>query len=419
MINRTIAPELSQVKHIKLAEPTTCSSASGIPFYFIENIPEDVVKLTLQFAAGKIHQTHLLQSVFTTDLLLSGTPTKSQNEIQESIDFYGGYVQCDMAAERSSVTIYALNKNIEAIYAIVFDALINANFPENEFEQHRTIEKQKFIVSLEKNASKARKYFMNSLFAGTPFDSNAAADDFDKITREQCIDFHKYYFLNGLVDVNIIGNLSETFKQKLMNQLDALKNKHVTNLTVDLNPRIGLMEEKKEGSLQTAIRIGRPLFTPEHSDYMAFDVLNTLLGGYFGSRLMSNIREDKGYTYGIGSGVASMKSLGYFFISTEVGVDVKEATLQEIKNEIERLQTELVDEDELNLVRNYMIGQLLKSTDGPFAMMNQFLFLNMYSLDANYFDRYIQTIEEITPEQLQTLAQTYLNWDSFSIVTVG
>lgn len=134
---------------------------------------------------------------------------------------------------------------------------------------------------------------------------------------------------------------------------------------------------------------------------------------------MSNIREDKGYTYGIGSGVVSMKSLGYFYIATEVGVEVKEDALFQIRHEIERLQTELVTEEELELVRNYMIGQMLKSTDGPFAMMNQFLFLNWYELDTTYFDTYMKTIQTISPEQIRELAQKYLKWETFSIITVG
>lgn len=419
MTDRTKAPEIYSTEHIQLATPSTRTSDSGIPFYFIENIPEDAVKITLEFAAGKMYQNRSLQAGFTADLLLSGTATKTQQEIQESIDFFGGYVQSEMAMERSSLTIYGLKKNIASIFEIVKDAFFNATFPEDEFERHRTIEKQKFIVNMEKNAVKARKLFINHLFQGTPFHSNADIPDFDEISRQDCIDFYESYFKQCLIDVNVVGNLDDTFKEKLINDLSPLKINIPTPPAFELHPETGFFEEKKEKALQTAIRIGKPLFTPEHPDYIAFDVVNTLLGGYFGSRLMSNIREDKGYTYGIGSGVVSMKSLGYFYIATEVGVEVKEDALFQIRHEIERLQTELVTEEELELVRNYMIGQMLKSTDGPFAMMNQFLFLNWYELDTTYFDTYMKTIQTISPEQIRELAQKYLKWETFSIITVG
>lgn len=419
MINRLLAPHTSQVTHIKIAKPVVLKTASGIPFYFIEEIPEDAVKITLSFAAGKMHQTHILEASFAVDLLLSGTFTKTQHEIQEAIDFYGGYVQCEMGMERSSVTIYGLNKNISAIYEIIFDAMSNPIYPEREFEQHRTIERQKYLVSMEKNAYRARKYFINSLLRDTPFDSATNVEDFDKITRNQCIDFHQKHILKGLIDMNVVGNLPIELKTKLLTDFNDWQNIHGTYLSCSLNPKTGLVEEKKAEALQTAVRIGKILFTPQHEDYMAFDVLNTILGGYFGSRLMSNIRENKGYTYGIGSGVVSMKSLGYFYISTEVGVNVKEDTLKEIRFEIEKLQTELVNESELDLVRNYMIGQMLKSTDGPFAMMNQFLFLDNYNLPSDYFDKYIQTIQTITPEKIRELAMNYLNWNTFSIISVG
>ena len=419
MINRSIAPKTTPITHIEIAKPTVEWSASKVPFYIIDNIPEDIIKITFTFAAGKMHQDTLLQASFTTDLILSGTDSKSQTEIQEAIDFYGGYVQCEMGMEQSSITIYGLSKNISTIYDIVMDAILNATYPEKEFEQHRTIERQKYLVSLEKNAVRARKHFISSLLANTPFASSASVTDFDLITPAHCLQFYKTHFLNGLIDVNCIGNIPDELIIKMKHDLDCWKNNHSTFLNATPQSEIGLFHEEKEGALQTAIRIGKIMFTPEHDDYMEFDVVNTILGGYFGSRLMSNIREDKGYTYGIGSGVVSMKSLGYFYISTEVGVEFKTDTIREIQHEISRLHHELVGEDELDIVRNYMIGQLLKSTDGPFAMMNQFLFLNNYNLPQNYFDTYIRKIQTISPARIQELAKNYLNWDSFRIITVG
>jgi predicted Zn-dependent peptidase len=176
---------------------------------------------------------------------------------------------------------------------------------------------------------------------------------------------------------------------------------------------------EKEGAVQSAIRIGRVLFNKTHPDYLGMQVLNAVLGGYFGSRLMANIREDKGYTYGIGSGLVSMFGGGYFVISTEVGVEVTNAALKEIYYEIDKLQHELVGEDELELVRNYLIGVFLRSTDGPFAIGDRLKGIVGYGLGYEYYERYVETIRTITPEQLRDLANKYLKKEDLIELVVG
>ena len=148
-------------------------------------------------------------------------------------------------------------------------------------------------------------------------------------------------------------------------------------------------------------------------------MLNTILGDYFGSRLMSNIREDKGYTYGIGSMVAELRETGYFLIATEVGTEVKDAALSEIQHELKQLQNEPVSEQELELVKNYMLGQLLKSADGPYSMTDLFLSVEPYGFDLNFYNKAIDSLRSITPARIQELAKRYLNWEDMTIVTAG
>ena len=134
---------------------------------------------------------------------------------------------------------------------------------------------------------------------------------------------------------------------------------------------------------------------------------------------MSNIREDKGYTYGIGSMVNEFENTGYFMIGTEVKKEVTEDTLKEIKFELERLQNELVNEGELELVKNYLLGQLLKSADGPYAMMDLYLSADMQGKDLEYYNEAMAAVRKITPERIQQLARLYLNWDDLIVVTAG
>jgi predicted Zn-dependent peptidase len=177
--------------------------------------------------------------------------------------------------------------------------------------------------------------------------------------------------------------------------------------------------QDKADALQTAIRIGKIMFNKTHPDFISFSVLNTILGDYFGSRLMSNIREDKGYTYGIGSYMMENTHFGYFMIATEVAKEVREATIQEVKKELERLQTELVPEEELELVKSYLLGQLLKAADGPYAMLDLFSGVELHGMDISFYNKYIQKVQEITSEEIREMACKHLDWKSLSIISVG
>jgi predicted Zn-dependent peptidase len=176
---------------------------------------------------------------------------------------------------------------------------------------------------------------------------------------------------------------------------------------------------EKSEALQSAIRIGQIMINRTHPDFPALQVLNAILGGYFGSRLMANIREDKGYTYGIGSALVSLQSTGYFFIASEVGADVCGSAIQEIEKEVKRLQTELVDQEELKLVKNYMMGSMLGSLENAFSHADKFKNIHFFGLGYDYYDRYVHTLKNVQSEDLLNLANQYLNFDQFEKVIVG
>ena len=165
--------------------------------------------------------------------------------------------------------------------------------------------------------------------------------------------------------------------------------------------------------------MGRLAINRIHPDFPGLQVLNCLLGGYFGSRLMANIREDKGYTYGIGSAVVSMRDAGYFFIATEVGADVCTAALGEIEKEVNLLKSSLVESPELDLVRNYMLGSMLGSLENAFSHADKFKNVYFSGLDYGYYDDYIKTVKNIDREEIMRLAAKYLDFENFTKVIVG
>lgn len=216
-------------------------------------------------------------------------------------------------------------------------------------------------------------------------------------------------FVAGKVDSKVKTRLNELFGQKPLTH-------SVPEFEIgksEFSPSFQFIEKKE--AIQSSIRIGSPLISYEHKDFTRLKVMNTIFGGYFGSRLMANIREEKGYTYGIGSVVMAKENMGNLIIYTEVGTDVTQATLDEIRKEIKLMQTEKVGEEELYKVKNYLLGSLLQNTDGVFDQLERYKTLYYFNLPNNYYSKYIEEVRATTPEEIITLANTYLNDLSFVV----
>jgi predicted Zn-dependent peptidase len=333
-------------------------------------------------------------------------------------------LETGVSQDHASVVLYTLNKHLKSTLPVVEQVIKDAMFPQEELDTHLKNKLQKFHVNNQKVATLARKRFGELIFGEKhPYGINVKEKDFSIINRELLKQFYSTYYransckivLAGKVNDDIYTILDEHFGG---NDWLATNNLNIAPVKIDTTTN----KEQlifKEDALQSAIRIGKVMFNKTNPDYQPLLILNTIFGGYFGSRLMSNIREDKGYTYGIGSGIASLKHSGYFFISTEAGVDVCQKAINEIYKEMSRMQTELVSAEELELVKNYMLGTFLRSVDGPFALAERFKGIMEYDLGYDYFDRYIATIKSISASQLKDLAIKYFDKDTMIELVVG
>lgn len=418
MINRTLTPELNEIDQIDFIKPSIFDISSSVKLYSMCEVPNQTSRLDLYFNAGTI-LGDIGTASFVNSLLLSGTNTKTSIEINNEMDSLGAFFESSVSNENALVSIYALKENMLAVLSILKDAIENVAFLEHEVIELVNDRKQKFRIGMEKVSYLAQRSFQQKLFNHPIYGRIAEESDFENVSISTLKRFHKDNYLHGLTKVVLIGAFSTDEIDEVIDMTG--------NWAMDVLPTF---DEKcqnepskthvnKEQAVQTAIRVGRMLFNKKDPDFIDFQILNTILGDYFGSRLMTNIREDKGYTYGIGTMVAELTEMGYFLVATEVGSDKKDATLHEIQFEFNRLQTELVSEDELQLVKNYMLGQLLKSADGPYAMMDLFLHVEPFNIGLEYYNQCIESINKITPERIKELAIKYLNWDKMTIVTAG
>lgn len=423
-LDRKNPPAFKTVEKIDMIKASEQRLRNNIPVYSVNAGTQALIKIEFLFSAGMYQQQMPLQATTVNTMLEEGTSTLSASQIADKVDYYGAYLETGVSQDSASVVLYTLNKHLQSTLPVVEQVIKDSVFPQNELETHIRNKKQKFHVNNQKVAILARKRFTELLFgAKHPYGINVQEADFEVINREHLLSFYSTHYrsnnckiiVSGKVDENVVKLLDTYFGGSDWDGT-AIVNTTETPISTFTQPQELLF---KEDALQSAIRVGKLLFNKKHADYQSFLVLNTILGGYFGSRLMSNIREDKGYTYGIGSGLASLQNSGYFFISTEVGVDVCQSALNEIYSEVKRLREEPIPAEELQLVKNYMLGTFLRSVDGPFALAERFKGIMEYNLDYDYFDNYVATIKNISASQLRDLANKYLTQESMVELVVG
>lgn len=422
-INRTEAPAFHPIKEANLIHANKSLLANQIPLFVINAGSQELVKIEVVFNAGTCAQHKALLATATNALMREGTTKFTSSEISETLDFYGSYLETQVDKFTAGFTLYSLNKHLGSVLPVLKSVIEEPVFPEKEFDLYLSNNLQKFKINQQKVDVVVRNQFPSLLYGNNhPYGRYAKESDFSNLQLNDLKSFYQqfykgkiaYILVSGLVDESIVKQINENFGSVPNSYKEIVHDYFVASPSESRKVLI----EKKE-AIQSAIRIGRPLFSKSHPDYFNFQVLNTVLGGYFGSRLMSNIREDKGYTYGIGSGVAAFKKGGMFFISTEVGVDVTKSALNEIYYEIKQLRDHLIPEEELEIVKNYMLGIFLKSAEGPFALADKFKGVFDYNLDYSYYSNYFKAVQSVTPAQLQKLAQKYLQEADLFEMVVG
>lgn len=424
ILDRKNSPAFKTVEKIEMIRASEKPLNNKIPVYSINAGTQELIKIEFLFSAGMYQQKMPLQAATVNAMLEEGTSKMTAAQIADAVDYYGAFLEVGVSQDSASVVLYTLNKHLKATLPVVEDVIKNAIFPQNELETHLRNKKQKFHVNNQKVANVARKRFAELIFGEKhPYGINVKEENFDAINRSNLTDFYKTFYRANSCKIILAGKVNEDV-HTLLNEHFGGNDWLAENDLKQPAFTISSAKEReqliyKEDALQSAIRIGKVMFNKTHPDFQSLQILNTVFGGYFGSRLMSNIREDKGYTYGIGSGIASLQNSGYFFISTEVGSEVCKNALDEIYFEMNRLREELIPEDELKLVKNYLLGTFLRSVDGPFAMADRFKGIMEYNLGYDYFDRYIATIRNVSASELHSLANTYFDKDSMIELVVG
>lgn len=423
MLDRTQAPEIQQIKNLKLPHPELLQLDNGIPVYVTNMGTQEIVKIEVVFRAGRPFEDKKLVARATAALLKEGTKSYTSAQIAEEIDFYGDTLSIPVNLDTSNVILYSLSKHLDKILPLLGEILNSPVFPQSELAAFVNRSKQRLSVDLTRNDVVAYRKVTEFIFGKDhAYGYNSAPTTYDALTREDLIAHFKKNYVAENCTIFISGKISKQAIQsinKYLGQAIVSGQKSVTNFKKVYYPPKPVFIPLADDSVQTAIRIGCHLFNRTHEEYKGLYVLNTILGGYFGSRLMTNIREDKGYTYNIFSTLDSMLFDGCFYVGTEVGNEFVDKTLNEIYHEFNVLQQDLVAEDELKMVQNYLLGNLLTSLDGPFNVADVAKTLIIENLPLEDFNTLVTVIKNITAEDLRELARKYLNKNQMWEVVVG
>ena len=419
MLDRTVAPPFNRSIRFDLLAPEKVKLANGIDAYFISAGQQDVIKIELILKGGRWFEQQWGAAHFATNLLLKGTMTKKSAEIAGIFDLYGAHIDLNAGLDVISVSLYSLNKYLDPALQLLLEILTESVFPEKELEQAKSIYLQNLQVNNEKTSFLASKSFRKTLFgADHPYGKELDESDVAALSRE-VLQSHYTQFGKDLF-ILVSGRVEAATQQKVIQTFSSLPVTSVPpKVVTSVEGKPSKVLTEKEGSLQASIRMGRRFIDRKHRDYFDSLLLNHILGGYFGSRLMKNIREEKGLSYGIYSSIHTLCHDSYLAIGADVNKENLELTFSEIEKELTRLGDERVGNDELEVSRNHFIGSLQAELSTPFAHADKLKNILLFELPDTYYHDLITRLDSLTADDLTTVANKYFRKDDFFKIAVG
>jgi zinc protease len=422
-LNRLQHPAFNKIEHINFPKVEQLKLDNNIPLYVIKGGSQPVIKLDLMANAGAIFGDKKLVAPIAAIMLNEGTRERTAHEIAEIFDFYGAYFQPTTEKDMAFIGLFSLTKHLEKTLPLFYDTIENSTLPKKELATLFQRRKQNFLVDMEKTSFVARELFNEQLFGKEhPYGVKTKVDDYENTMRDDVYNFYKSHYNSSNYQLILSGQVTDAHIKLINSNIGQTTSKTPIDLPV-IKPQPSYSQDPtvsiKNDAVQSSIRMGCLTINKFHADYPALKILITIFGGYFGSRLMKNIREEKGYTYGIHAMLVSLRNGGCMGIGADVKAEHTKEAVVEIKKEMDKLCQTKVSANELALVQNYMMGEMLQMFDGSFASSDTFKGVLQYGMGFEYFERMKQTILNITPEKIQAMAIKYFNTDKLITVVAG
>ena len=352
-------------------------------------------------------------------MLLEGCKKYNHTEIADIIDFYGADMNITATPDANIISFTVLRKYFNNIFELLCEILKDPLFNEDRLEYIKNKKIQELKIENTKNKTIAYKTFKKELFGNRNYGYSLNEENIKKVTTCDLKSHYSQFWLNN-IQIFITGDIDEKLLKDIDKKIpDNLKvsNNNFLNSEIQLNHSSKIININKQESEQVSMCLGHAL--PNNEDFKKLWCTVAFLGGYFGSRLMKNIREKNGYTYGISAQIVNYRYVKYLLIKTSAKKEFKEAIIEEIKKEIILLQNEKISEEELNGFKQYFLGNMLATFSNVFSEMVHSVTIKMLSLEKDYYKKLFETIKNISGEEINHIAKKYLNPDKFVQVFVG
>lgn len=425
MINRNIQPATLEPGQLEVQQPVRSLLPNGVVLNVLDAGENEVTRIDLLVGGGRWHQVQPLQALFANRMLREGTRRYTASEIAEKLDYYGAWLELSSASEYAFITLHSLNKYLPQTLDVLESIVKEPVFPEKELSVIVDNNIQQFLVNSSKVDFLAHRGLVNSLYGEQhPSGRLVQEEDYRRINPEVLRQFYDRYYHSGNCTIYLSGKITDDSLRRIEALFgsepfgkDFCKPELKEYLPVS-SPEKRIFIERPD-ALQSAVRMGMLSLERTHPDYLKARVLVTLFGGYFGSRLMSNIREEKGYTYGISAGILPYPGQGLLVVNAETANEFVEPLIGEVYHEIDRLQNELVSAEELYTVKNYMLGDICRSYESAFSLADAWIFVHTSGLGDTYFADALNAVKTITSQEIRELAQRHLCKEKLKEVVSG
>lgn len=403
--------------------PPVCEDVldNGVRLYMVDIPGQEVVRVSFVFRAGTSLQEVPFSASAAVNLLSEGSRRSTAAQIAERLDFYGSYYEVSTDRDYAVVTFCSLSRFFAETMEVAEEILLAPEFPQDEVRTYCSKQKQRLAVERTKVAFQARELFSRTLFgAEHPYGVSSPAERYDTLGRDDLIRFYRRYYTGRNCFAVASGDVNPDARRRIAALAGKLPAGDAAGLSGMAEPvSLRYAFGSHPGALQSALRVGTRLFPRTHPDFIPMQVVTTVLGGYFGSRLVRNLREERGYTYGVFAGMVNLEYEGYMAIATEVAAAAAEDAVDQIFREMERLRNEAVEERELQMVKNIVAGEVMRILDGLFGIADVTIENVQNGTDNGYIGRFLERVRSTTPEEVLATARKYLVPERFTTVVVG
>lgn len=417
MLNRTKSPEAYSISMPVIPAVQEIRLSNNVDCVILNQGTQPVVLLELVFPIGRLTEPAPGIAYYAAKMLTEGTSSRSSEQIASVFDFYGSHLEITPTLDSVNVKLYTLTRFFPELARVLLELIRESVYPEKEFSVVKRIRIQQILQQHAKNNAFAGLKFREALFGTNhPYGEIIDEEKAKSITLEEVRAFAGSFnvkpiiFMAGQVGDEEVSVLAETFGKV---PFDLNLERQTSELQKGISEEI-----TREDSTQASIRMGDHTITRAHQDIHKLKITNTLFGGFFGSRLMKNIREEKGLTYGINSSIIHLQEASYWQIGTEVLRDKLDLAREEIEKEIKNLQNNSPSKEELDTVVSYMKGKLLTTFDTPFNAINALKNAKLAGRGPEFFEEYQQALRSVTSEEVSAMAKKYFSMNDAVAVVV-